>query len=93
MRLLTLAIAASFIMVPAAFTTSLAQSSGGGSEIPKATTRSAFPGPRIDGAGNAVLDSTRPNSGIGGGGMSSEGGIKAGGEDRNSALWRANRAG
>ena len=92
MRLRTIAIAASFILAPAAFTASFAQSSGGGgtggggSDIPKSTTSSAFAGPRITGSGQVVESSTRPNSGIGGGGMSSGGGVKPGGEDRKSQI-------
>jgi hypothetical protein len=86
MRFQTLFLTASIVIAPAAFTASFAQSSGGGSDIPKATTSSAFPGPRITNSGKVVTSSTRPNSGIGGGGMSTGGGIKAGGEDRKSKI-------
>jgi hypothetical protein len=73
------------IVAPAAFTSSFAQSSGGGSDIPKATTRAAFPGPAIKG-GKAVSSTLSPTSGTGGGGMSSGGGVKPGGEDRKSKI-------
>ena len=92
MRLRMTILAASLFMAPAAFTASFAQSSGGGgtggggSDVSKSTTQSAFPGPRINGAGQAVLNSTRPTSGVGGGGMSSGGGVKPGGEDRKSKI-------
>ena len=85
MKLRTLLAAASLLLAPAAFTSSFAQSSGGGSDIPKATTQSAFPGPAIKG-GKAVSSTMSPTSGTGGGGMSSGGGVKPGGEDRKSKI-------
>ena len=77
--------AAALLVAPAAFTSSYAQSSGGGSDIPKATTRAAFPGPAIKG-GKAVSSTLSPTSGTGGGGMSSGGGVKPGGQDRKSKI-------
>ena len=85
MKLCTIIAASFLLLAPAAFTSSFAQSSGGGSDIPKATTRSAFPGPAIKG-GKAVSSTYSPTSGTGGGGISSGGGVKLGGEDRKSKI-------
>ena len=87
MRLRTIAIAASFILAPAAFTASFAQSSGGGSDVPKATTRAAVAGATTNGTlGTKVGSSLSPTSGTGGGGMSTGNGMKAGGEARKSKI-------
>jgi hypothetical protein len=51
----------------------------GGSDIPPATTRSAFPGATTNGAlGTKFGDSYSPTNGTRGGGMATAGGMKAG---------------
>jgi len=80
-----LAIASAFILLPATFTASFAQS-GSGSDVPPATTRSAFPGPTTNGATQTSSNSLSPTSGTGGGGMGSASGRKLGGQDRKSKV-------
>ena len=89
MKLGIIAVAASFILAPAAFTESFAQSSsgGGGSDIPKATTRAASAGATTNGTlGTKVGASLSPTNGTQGGGMSTGGGMKAGGQNRKSKV-------
>ena len=95
MRLPTIIVAASMVLAPAAFTAGYAQSSsgggsgsgGGGSDIPKATTQAASPGATTNGTlGTKVGSSMSPTNGTQGGGISTGGGMKAGGQNRKSKV-------
>ena len=78
------AIATALLFSPPLITASLAQSSGGGSDVPPATSRAAFPGATSNGTmGTTTGSSLSPTSGTGGGGVSTASGMKAGGSDRN----------
>jgi hypothetical protein len=69
---------------PPLITAGLAQSSGGGSDVPPATARAAVPGAVSNGTlGTTVGNSLSPVSGTGGGGMATASGIKAGGADKS----------
>jgi hypothetical protein len=86
-KLRFMALAASLVVAPAAFTGSLAQSSGGGSDVPKATTKAAVAGATADGTiGTKTGASTSPTSGTAGGGMSTASGMKSGGEAKKSKI-------
>jgi hypothetical protein len=87
MRFRTIAIAFSFVLAPAVFTASFAQSSGGGSDIPKATTQAGSAGATTNGTlGTKVGSSLSPTNGTQGGGMSTGSGMKAGGQARKSKI-------
>jgi hypothetical protein len=77
------AVASAFILLPGTFTASFAAS---GSDVPPATTRSAFPGPTTNGATQTSSSSYSPTNGTGGGGMGSASGRKLGGQDRKSKV-------
>ncbi len=83
------AIAASMLLAPPLMSASFAQSggSGGGSDVPPATAHAAVAGPVTHGGmGTNNNLSTRPMNGVGaGGGMSTNSGMKVGGNNRNAA--------
>jgi hypothetical protein len=80
----SLAIASALLISPPLVTASLAQSSGGGSDVPPATARAAVPGAVSNGTmGTTTGDSVSPTSGTGGGGMTTGSGMKAGGMDKS----------
>jgi hypothetical protein len=83
-HLRSFAIATALLFSPPLITASLAQSSGGGSDVPPATARAAFPGATSNGAlGTSTNTSLSPTSGTGGGGMTTASGMKAGGTDKS----------
>jgi hypothetical protein len=83
-HLRSLVIASALLISPPLITASLAQSSGGGSDVPPATARAAVPGAVSNGAmGTTTGDSVSPTSGTGGGGMTTASGMKAGGLDKS----------
>jgi hypothetical protein len=78
----SLALAAAFALTPLA-----ASFAASGSDVPPATTRAAVAGP----VSNKVFGETKsyslsPTSGAAGGGMASSGGIKAGGQGRQTKI-------
>jgi hypothetical protein len=78
------AIATALIFSPPLITASFAQSSGGGSDVPPATARAAFPGATSNGSlGTSTGSSVSPTSGTGGGGLATASGMKAGGADKS----------
>ena len=78
------AIASALLFSPPLITASLAQSSGGGSDVPPATSRAAVPGAVSNGTmGTTTGDSVSPTSGTGGGGMTTASGMKMGGADKS----------
>ena len=80
-HLRSFAIASVLLFSPPLITASLA---AGGSDIPPATARAAFPGATSNGSmGTTVGNSVSPVSGTAGGGMSTASGMKAGGQDRS----------
>ncbi|WP_419760449.1 hypothetical protein [Acidisoma sp.] len=83
-HLRSLAIASALLFAPPLITASMAQSSGGGSDVPPATARAAFPGATSNGAmGTSTGTSLSPTSGTGGGGMATASGMKEGGADKS----------
>ena len=83
-QLRSFAIATALLFSPPLITASFAQSSGGGSDVPPATARAAFPGATSNGTmGTAVGNSLSPTSGTGGGGMTTASGMKSGGADKS----------
>jgi hypothetical protein len=83
-HLRSFAIATALLFAPPLVTASFAQSSGGGSDVPPATSRAAVPGAVSNGTmGTTVGMSTSPTSGTAGGGMTTASGMKAGGADKS----------
>jgi hypothetical protein len=83
-HLRSFAIATALLFAPPLITASLAQSSGGGSDVPPATARAAFPGATSNGQlGTSTGDSLSPTSGTGGGGLTTASGMKAGGANKS----------
>jgi hypothetical protein len=84
-HLRSFAIASALLFSPPLITASLAQSSGGGSDVPPATARAASPGAVSNGTmGTTIGASLSPTSGTAGGGMTTASGMKAGGADKSS---------
>jgi hypothetical protein len=78
----SLAFAAAFALAPLA-----SGFAASGSDVSPATTRAAVPGPVSNKAfGETKGYSQSPTNGVAGGGMASGGGIKAGGQSRQSAV-------
>jgi hypothetical protein len=83
-HLRSFAIATALLFSPPLITASLAQSAGGGSNIPPATARAAVAGAVSNGTlGTTVGSSLSPTSGTAGGGMATASGMKVGGVDKS----------
>ena len=75
------AIASALLFAPPLITASLA---AGGSDVPPATARAAFPGATTNGTmGTRTGASLSPTSGTAGGGMATKSGMKMGGQNRS----------